>query len=238
MSVKFSNTNENNNGNNSKNFSILKKIPLIIIALFAIGFSLFIIKYGPGFTVDKLLEYVPDNMALAATVLLFLFALKSLSVFFPLSVLYLASGLLFPNFLAVIISTIGLLTTISIPYVIGRYYGSNLIQSIADKYPAISKLENYQNENQIFSCFITRFVGFLPCDILSLYFGAFKIPYGKYLFAGFLGSFLSISTTTLLGTQLSNILSKEFLIILSIRILVSILSLVGHRKLTKKTASK
>ena len=218
----------------NKNFSTLNKIPLIIIAVFAVGLSCFLLGSGSDLTVESIILYVPDNLLLAAIILLSLFALKSLSVVFPLSMLYLASGLLFTKMIAIIVSTTGLILTISIPYVIGRHYGNQLILKLVGKYPAVKKLEEFQDQNQFFSCFITRFCGFLPCDILSLYFGACQVPYGKYALAGVLGSLLSILTTTLMGTQLNNIFSKEFAIILCVRIILSFFSVIGYRKLNSK----
>ena len=182
-------------------------------------------------TVENLISYVPENLFLAAIMLLVLFGVKSLSVVFPLSILYLTSGFLFPRHLAILISTLGLLITISIPYSIGLFCGQGLIASILEKYPQAKQLNEYQNNNKFFLCFITRIVGVLPADILSLYFGACKIPYSIYATAGVIGSLLSIVTTTLLGTVLNNPLSKEFLLVLLCRIGVTVGSIVIHRKL-------
>ena len=66
------------------------------------------------------------------------------------------------------------------------------------------KLSEYQKQNTFFTCFITRIVGFLPGDIVSLYFGACDVNYLIYLVAGISGSLLSIVTTTLLGEKLNN----------------------------------
>ena len=61
----------------------------------------------------------------------------------------------------------------------------------------------------------------LPGDIVSLYFGACGAKFSTYLTAGISGSLLSIVTTTLLGTKLSNPFSIEFIMVLLLRILVS-----------------
>ncbi|HJE69036.1 argininosuccinate lyase, partial [Pseudomonas oryzihabitans] len=51
-------------------------------------------------TVEELLHYTPESLPLAAAALLALYAFKSLSVVFPLSVLYVASGIIFPLWMA------------------------------------------------------------------------------------------------------------------------------------------
>lgn len=206
--------------------NILKFVPLIVIIIIAIGISIMVKTTEGEITIDTILKYTPDNIYIAIVVILSLFALKSLSVVLPLSVLYLASGILFPPFLSVLVSAVGLWITITIPYFIGYFYGKKINVYIQKKYPKIEKLEILQSENMFFTCFITRIVGILPADILSIYFGICRISYGIYAAAGVAGSMLSIITTTLLGNQLKDPFSKEFVIILICRIGLVIFSIV------------
>lgn len=153
----------------------------------------------------------------------------------PLSVLYLTCGMMFSPFSALLVSTAGLAVTITIPYLIGKYAGKQTVKSICEKYPKAAQVAVYQQKNNFFACFITRIVGFLPGDIVSLYFGACDAPYAEYLAAGIAGSMLSIVTTTLLGEKINNPFSVEFLIILLCRIAVSVGAIVvnyvmNHRK--------
>ena len=152
----------------------------------------------------------------------------------PLSILYLASGILFSPVLAVLVSTAGLAVAITIPYWLGRFSGKHIADEIFEKYPKAGQIAAFQTENTFFACFITRIVGFLPGDIVSLYFGACKTPYSIYLLAGVLGSLLSIVTTTLLGGKLNDPFSTEVLVVLLCRILVSLGSVVVNRILSKR----
>ena len=77
-------------------------------------------------------------------------------------------------------------------------------------------------------------MGFLPCDIVSVYFGACGTAYSMFLLAGIAGSLLSIVTTTLLGEKISDPFSIEFLIVLLCRIAVSISAVVINYQLNKK----
>ena len=136
------------------------------------------------------------------------------------------------------VSMVGLTTTITIPYWIRRYSGEDIIQYIGTRYPKVQQLAGYQNENAFFVCFITRIVGFLPGDIVSLYFGACGVKFTTYLTAGISGSLLSIVTTTLLGTKLSNPFSIEFIMVLLLRILVSVGTVVLKHYMNKRTGEK
>ncbi len=211
-----------------------KLIPIAAMLLMGIVFTVVVKNSEEPLSVNTILRYTPDNVILAAGILLMLFALKSLTVVFPLSVLYLASGILFQPMPAVLVSIVGLAITITIPYWIGRYSGKQVVQNICDKYPKAEQIAKYQETNIFFSCFITRIVGFLPGDIVSLYFGACDTAYGIYLAAGIAGSLLSILTTTVLGEKIQNPFSIEFVIVLLCRILVSLGAVVINYRLNKK----
>ena len=211
-----------------------KLIPIAAIVLMGIVFTVIVKKSSEPLSVNTILRYTPENAMLAAGIVLLLFALKSLTVVFPLSILYLASGIIFQPVIAVLISTVGLAITITIPYWIGKYSGKQIVQEICQKYPKAGMIAQYQRTNTFFSCFITRIVGFLPGDIVSIYFGACDTAYLIYLAAGVSGSLLSIITTTLLGEKISTPFSVEFMIVLLCRILVSVGAVVINYQLNQK----
>ena len=161
-----------------------KLIPFIAIALMCIV-SIFIEKItGEPLSVHTIIKYTPKDSILAAIVILFLYALKSLTVVFPLAILYLASGIIFPTWIAILINILGLAITFTIPYWIGRYFGDEAIEEIYTRFPKVKKVTKYQNSNAFFACFITRIVGFLPGDIVSIYFGACNTNFPVYLTGG------------------------------------------------------
>jgi len=213
---------------------VRKIIPVIAICIIGIMLTVIVKKSGHPLTVDTILEYTPDNTLLAIVVMLTFFALKSLTVVLPLSVLYFACGMMFSPFSALLVSTAGLAVTITIPYLIGKYAGKQTVKCICEKYPKAAQVAVYQQKNNFFACFITRIVGFLPGDIVSLYFGACDAPYAEYLAAGIAGSMLSIVTTTLLGEKINNPFSVEFLIILLCRVAVSAVAVVINHVINYK----
>ena len=211
-----------------------KLIPIVAIAIMGIIFTVSVKNSGQPLSVNTILRYTPENAILAAGILLLFFALKSLTVVFPLSILYLASGILFQPIDAVLVSTGGFAIAITIPYWIGKYSGKQAVQKICQKYPKAEMVVKYQETNTFFACFITRIVGFLPCDIVSIYFGACDTTYLLYLTAGVFGSLLSIITTTLLGEKMSDPFSVEFMIVLLCRLLVSFGAVVINYRLNQK----
>ena len=109
-----------------------KIIPVIAICIIGIMLTVIVKKSGHPLTVDTILEYTPDNTLLAIVVMLTFFALKSLTVVLPLSVLYLTCGMMFSPFSALLVSTAGLAVTITIPYLIGKYAGKQTVKSICE----------------------------------------------------------------------------------------------------------
>ena len=99
----------------------------------------------------------------------------------------------------------------------------------------IQRHKNYEYQRKIlFACFITRIVGILPGDIVSLYFGACNTRYDIYLIAGVAGSLLSIVTTTILGEKISHPFSIGFFVVLLCRVLVSAGSIFINYTLNKR----
>ena len=193
----------------------------MLIPAFAIGIIIVILivvmrNTEGGISVKTVLKYTPENTCLT------------------LSALYLASGILFSPFMALFVSTCGLAITLTIPYLIGYFSGKKVVQSIQERYPKAQKIMEYQRENTFFACFITRIVGVLPGDIVSLYFGACNTRYDIYLIAGIAGSLLSIITTTILGEKISHPFSIGFFVVLLCRVLVSSGSIFTNYILNKR----
>ena len=209
-------------------------IPIAAIVIMGSIFTVTVKNSGEPLSVKTILRYTPENSILTVGIMLLFFALKSLTVVFPLSILYLASGILFQPAAAVLVSTIGLAITITIPYWIGKYSGKQAVQEICQKYPKAGMVAKYQRANTFFACFITRIVGFLPGDIVNIYFGACDTAYLIYLVAGVSGSLLSIITTTLLGEKISDPFSVEFMIVFLCRILVSVGAVLINYRLNQK----
>ena len=197
----------------------------MLIPAFAIGIIIVILivvmrNTEGGISVKTVLKYTPENTCLTMAVLFLFFAL--------------ASGILFSPFMALFVSTCGLAITLTIPYLIGYFSGKKVVQSIQERYPKAQKIMEYQRENTFFACFITRIVGVLPGDIVSLYFGACNTRYDIYLIAGIAGSLLSIITTTILGEKISHPFSIGFFVVLLCRVLVSSGSIFTNYILNKR----
>lgn len=216
---------------NKKILTFLKSLPLIACAVFIILFLL----SGKEITVQTVLNYTPGSPFAAAMVILLLYALKSVSFVFPIAVLQIATGHLFQTPVALFINFMGRAITLTIPYWVGRFSGSDMVDRLLKKYPKLEQACSKQGENPIFISFLLRTFCFLPGDAVSLYLGAVKIPFPYYLAGGIMGTTLGVVLSTLLGSSIKKPGSPAFILSASLMALVAIISTVlyvhsNHRK--------
>ena len=156
-------------------------------------------------TVDTIISYTPSNLFLAALVLLLLFALKSLSVFFASIVLYTVAGLLFPLPAAILVNALGVIVMASEAYLMGRIFGSDLIGTIAEKYPKVQPILHLQDKKPFLFTFLLRMLKVSNVDISSMYLGASHTKFAPYLAASFLALIPELVLYAVLGSSISDL---------------------------------
>ena len=191
---------------NNRYTSLIKYLPLALCFILIVCY----ISFSETITVQTILEYTPDNLLAAAIILLILYAIKSITIVFPIIILEVAVGHLFAPILAIIINTLGILIGYIISYWIGHFSGSNAIHKLLNKYPAFEIFVRKQNSNSSFMCFFLRTLFILPGDAVSMYLGAVKTPFVRYLIASILGSLPSTILATLFGSSITEPSSPMF----------------------------
>lgn len=209
---------------NKRIITFLKTLPLIICIIFIVLFP----ASGNEITVQTVLRYTPESPFAAAITILLLYALKSVSFVFPIAVLQIAVGHLFQTPAALLINFSGRAITLSIPYWIGRFSGSGLINSLQGKYPKIKEILDRQERNPVFTSFLLRTFCFLPGDAVSLYLGAVRIPFPCYLTGGILGTALGVVLATILGSSITEPGSPAFWLSASLMAFIAIISVIFY----------
>jgi len=190
---------------------------------------------GRDLEAADLLSWSPSNPWLAALFLLALYACKSLTVFFPLVALYLAGGLMFPLPAALAVNLAGLALCAAVPYWVGRCSASETLDRLRQKYPKLQTVERLRRENNFLFALLTRAVGILPGDVVSLYFGAVRLPFGPYLAGSLLGLCPTMVAVSIMGDSASNPFSPAFLIAAGVDLLVVAVSFLVCRRMLRKT---
>lgn len=210
--------------------ALMKIFPLLTIALIAVVVgSLF-----GRVTVNDILRYTPQNHVLAAFAVIGIYGIKSLSVFFPLLVLYVSVGMLFPPLMAIVVNLCGLFVCVSVPYWMGRFAGREWVEKLLAKYPKASQINRIRFQNEWFFSYILRVINLLPGDIVSLFLGAVDTNYKKYMAGSIAGLFPTMAAATFMGDHITEPGSPQFIAALSMTVVISIISFVVYRRVVKR----
>lgn len=200
-------------------FSFIRFIPLVLM----VGLFLFFVMNFGSISIEDIQNFTPSNYFLAAGIIILIYAIKSVSMFVSLSIIYISVSIIFPWYLAIIINLVGLAVCMSIPYFIGRFSATPFIEKIISKYPKAAKITEIEEENKWFFVFIIKILGFIPNEIGSLLLGTLKIKYRVYVTAAVLGKTPSMIATTLLGANITKPGTPEF----KWSIIISVLVFIG-----------
>ena len=148
---------------------------LPLVGMAAVG-GLFLLT-GRSISVDDILNYTPSEPLLAALFLWLAFALKSLSLVFPILAIFAVSGQLFPLPVALAVNTVGVAIAMTLPYLLGRASELSFTDKLLVKYPKLQDLRKLRENSSFFLSFLMRAIDVLPCDVVSMYFGSTKMDY-------------------------------------------------------------
>lgn len=204
--------------------ALLRSLPFVV----CLGFILSYLLFGRDITVETILGYVPASPFWAAVFLLFLHAVKSLSIFFPILILQVVGGFLFPPVVALIVNTLGVIVDAIIPYGIGRTSGKDSSKKLEEKHPKLAEIVKYQQGKGTFMAFFLRVVYVLPGDVVGMYLGAIKVDVFKYIAGSVLGSLPGLITATLLGTSITDPSSPMFIVSLVLLVGSSVVSIMVY----------
>jgi len=217
------------NENNGK-VRFIKYLPLLGVAVFVTAYFL----YGRNIDLKTLLTYTPDNLWLAFFFMMALFAAKSMTFFFPILVLEVLSGIIFPTGRALAINTAGYLVSFTLPYLIGRSTGSTLTDYLMRRNDKLRELYANESGNRFFLSFFLRAIHFLPMDVVSLFLGAQKTEYGVYIIGSLAGVFLEICCATIIGANILDPASPAFIFSVTASVAVAVGSVFLHKYYDKK----
>lgn len=212
----------------------VKNLKKYLPAVLLLTVILICIHYKKDLSVDKIINYSPEDPFKAALLLLALYAVKSISFVFPIAVLQLAVGHLFSTGTALLVNFLGRAITLALPYWMGYFSGSSMVESLTEKYPKMKTVVDYQNGNPLYISFFMRTLNFLPGDAVSLFLGAVKIPFVIYMAGGMLGTLPGVVLSTVFGANIKNPGSPAFWLSAVLLVMISVSSMLIHRYLSRK----
>lgn len=217
-----------------KGASLLRFLPFLLI----LSVLLFYVYCSKNISAEDIVNYTPDNLYLAAAVLVGLYAFKSLTLVFPLTILYLAAGIIFPTAAAIAVSCIGLLVSLSLPYGIGFLLGEKTVGRLLTKYEKTKELKSFRTNNEFLFSYILRAIKIIPADLVSMFLGAEKMHFGKYLLGSFVGLLPTLVSTIVLGASAADPDSAAFILSAILTALFTVLPLLAYPIVMRKHFKK
>lgn len=121
-------------------------------------------------------------------------------IFFPATILTIASGALFGNFLGFIYIMIGENLSANLSYIVGKYFGGHLPEKFSSKNKMFSKMDCKFRENGFFTVFTMRLIYF-PFDFVGYLSGMCKIKQKEFALGTFIGIIPGVATFIFLGSS-------------------------------------
>lgn len=205
--------------------------PFVMIAIFAV---LYFTTFR-NVTAEQLLSYTPENIWLAAIVIIAMFSLKSLTFFFPMLAIMTACGMASPNiWVALAINTIGIFCMMNIPYLIGKFAQREYVEGLISKHKKMERVINMNMSNGIFFSFFLRIISCLPYDVVSLFCGSAGMKWKTYIIGSMLGTLPGTICSSIMGMYISEPLSVGFIAPLAVDIVLAVSGGVGYILYTRK----
>ena len=212
---------------------IIKYAKLLSAVIWIILF-IFLICNRRYMSASVITEYSPKNELLSALAMLMLYLFKTVSVIFPYKVLQLTVGMQFSLIPAFFINLIGSAISFAIGYLMGRIYSTEAVKRIVEKNKKLSLLIQRQSSNIVFFSFFLRTLLFLPLEAVSMYFGAVKADFKKYMLGSILGMLPNIVISTIMCDNISKPASPAFFVSVVLFILISFIAVIWYAKYIKK----
>lgn len=224
------------------NYNKLIRILQIASGIFMVAMVILCIyltqKYNIKVTnIPELSEKLPSGILILSIGFVVFSVIKSFALIFPPAVVFSLCAYMIPNFgLALGINIVSVFLSLSIPYVLGRFTGSTMVETLKNKFKAIKKIDDFAGANETEMTFAIKLSGLLPGDLSSLLFGAMGISYKKYMIGSFMGMLPLAVVYTLFGYALKNIGEKPWVVAIPIVVIIVFTLIAGL--ITKKLIAK
>ena len=219
-------------------FVKIKTYIIYLLVLAAVITALLLVPRFAKIEVRDILEYTPKSPWLAALVLVGIYVFKVFLLVFPIVVLYVVAGMLFPTAQAFLVTIVGLLLALSLGFWLGRWLGRERLERlvgsrIRDKEGLPGSAAERRRSFDLSLCFFSR-LSPIPFDLMNMYLGASTIRFGQYLGLSLLGLMPIMIPLVLMGESITDPLSADFLIPFGISVMISVTTFVLYRRWEKR----
>jgi len=184
-------------------------------------------SFALNFSGAQVVSFLSDNQIVSVIELLALYVLKTCSIMFPLGALQIASGMIYPLPVALLVNLAGLIIIVTIPFALGKKTTPELQRKLIQRFPKLQRVENFQNRTPFTYCFLLRVVCVVPGDLLSWYLGTTGLGYIPFVLGTVLGKLTGMILFTLLGANLTAGAGWQFWCLWGLLLLLNFLVVKG-----------
>lgn len=210
----------------------LEKLIKIILTIFIVVASFFIIKYLP---LERVRAIIKSGGAFAPLIYILLFSILPI-FFFPVPVLALAGGLAFGVWKGSFYTIIGASINCILMYLIAKYIGKEQVDRYLEKHLSEDvKKRILSKETDIgFYLFVLRLTPIIPYNLINYMSGLLDIELKKYIIISILGIMPGTAVYLNMGDKAINYKSKEFVLSVVFMVVLVILANLLTKYLKKK----
>lgn len=196
-------------------------------------------KYDELKNIDvRALVDASESFAVAVISILGVYLLKSVTFVVPASIVYIAVGMAFDWWVALIINTAGIALEVISTYFLGRIMGGKRVVEKVEKTKYGEKLLKMQSKNKVSALLAIRFLPVFPIDIVSLLLGAMRTGFGQYMAVSLIGILPRVFLFTILGDGLYKYIPMQKLVIFAVILVPVALAVWVIRYVVKTVKSK
>ncbi|MHA7879951.1 MAG: TVP38/TMEM64 family protein [Saccharospirillum sp.] len=133
----------------------------------------------------------------------------ALLLVFPLTLLVVVTAVLFGPWWGLLYAAIGTLSSSAASFWVGRWMGRDAIEHYGGQ--RLNRLSRYMGDRSIESMAVINLLPLAPFTFTNLMAGAFDMPFGRYMLGSAIGILPGLAVVTVLGGQISTVLTAETL---------------------------
>ncbi len=229
-----------------KNYGKLVKVLQVAAGIFMVAMVVLCLvltkKYNIKVTNIPEISQQITGGTLAVSLGIILFSVvKSFALVFPPAVVFSVCAYLLPNFwLALLVNIISTFLSLSIPYFLGKFTGSGMVDTLKGKFKAVKKLDDFAGANEMQMTFAVKLSGLIPGDLSSLLFGAMGVSYKPFMIGGNLGMLPLAIVYTFFGCTLKSVGEQPWVVAIPVAVIVVfvIVASIITKKLIEKTKAE
>lgn len=210
----------------------LKYIKFILYFLLAAAIIYLIIKLprGKKYSVEEIVAYINTNSKFAVLSFCLIYSVKIFMLAIPVSFVNIAAGIIFTPIQAVLVNLAGIFLELTVPFILGRFFGQSFVEKIASKKKGKRKfnldIDIKEKAHSFKSVLIMRLIPIFPVDFVSAFLGTTNSCYKKYIASSMLGLMPRTVCYSFIGNGIYDHSSLKFIVPVLAAICVSAIPII------------